>query len=550
MPKEMTLDQSAERVRKAVIRRGCSVTVGDIISETGLGAAEAKEALDRLIGTHEGVLRVNDRGELMYVFRQGCIRRDYRSWWSRHRDGIMRILKKFFKIVIFLVLVFYFILYLLIIILFLLSGRNNNSRSSNLSDLTFIIYLFWGGPSYDSRRPARDGKKRQPIYTRVYNYVFGPEEAPADPHAAKAECAQLIRARRGVITLEDWLCVSGQSREKCESDLARYTAEFEGTAEITEAGTLVYIFEDMMTTGSRKNDSMPAMCWRKPEKPLPLSGNVDGGDAMVVGLNVFNMCMSGVITYAMFAATQPGAETAGFAKSMSALITGEYGSYAWWIGLFPFIFSTLIFAGPLVRLPGNIKENRIRRETAIRKALLEVLFSRNNPRRRLSFNQVLPQIMCYLNSCSFTFSESKIADEAQKAYNAFCYDFRGEMTDSDDVEYEFKEFVDSEREAMKIRDKTHFENKSFGKSVFSTDNAEQERVEDEEARKALSDFDRALSGKQARAEDAVIEAPQVSSALHDWGNSMNGSDAGRGSYDNGYGSQNGAGQDRTHRSER
>ncbi len=118
------------------------------------------------------------------------------------------------------------------------------------------------------------------------------------------------------------------------------------------------------------------------------------------------------------------------------------------------------------------------------------------------------------------------------------------MTDSDDVEYEFKEFADSEREAMKIRDNAHFEKKTFGKSVFSTDNAEQEKVEDEEARRALSDFDRSLRGKQARAEDAVIEAPQVSSALHDWSNSMNGS------YDNGYGSQDGAAQGRTHHSER
>lgn len=543
MPKDMTLDQSAERVRKAVIRRGCSVTVGDIISETGLGAAEAKEALDRLIGTHEGVLRVNERGELMYVFRQGCIRRDYRSWWSRHRDGIMRILKVFFKIVIFLVLVVYFIIYLCILLALLQSNRNN-SRSSDSFDLGFMIYLFWGGPSYDSGRMTKDGRKRQPIYARVYNYVFGPEEAPADPHAAKAECAQLIRARRGVITLEDWLRVSGQSREKCESDLARYTAEFEGTVEITEAGTLVYIFEDMMTSGSRANESMPAMCWRKPEKPRPLSGNIDGGDAFVVGLNVFNMCMSGIIMYLMYTVTQPDAETTGFVASAAALMTEEYGSYAWWLGLFPFIFSTLIFAGPLVRLPGNIKENRLRRQTAIRKALLETLFSRSNPRRRLSFKQALPQIERYLDMCSFKYSESEIADEAQKAYNEFCYDFRGEMTDSDDVEYEFKEFADSEREAMKIRDNAHFEKKTFGKSVFSTDNAEQEKVEDEEARRALSDFDRSLRGKQARAEDAVIEAPQVSSALHDWSNSMNGS------YDNGYGSQDGAAQGRTHHSER
>ena len=83
MTDQITLKDSEqiERIRQAVLRRGCSVTVGDIMSETGLNSDDAKAGLSKLIGTHEGVIRVSETGEMIYVFKSGCIRRDERSWW-------------------------------------------------------------------------------------------------------------------------------------------------------------------------------------------------------------------------------------------------------------------------------------------------------------------------------------------------------------------------------------------------------------------------------------------------------------------------------------
>ena len=152
MAEEVVLGQNVERARQAVLRRGGKVTIGDIMSETGLGNYEAKEALDRMIEVYEGVMRVSDNGELLYVFKSGCIRRDHRSWWQRNKDAIISVLKKIFKVILFLVLVVYFIIYLLILLAILTSGRNN-SRSSGSGDLlAWGMYIFWGtGFGDDSR---------------------------------------------------------------------------------------------------------------------------------------------------------------------------------------------------------------------------------------------------------------------------------------------------------------------------------------------------------------------------------------------------------------
>ena len=71
MAEEVVLGQNVERARQAVLRRGGKVTIGDIMSETGLGNYEAKEALDRMIEVYEGVMRVSDNG--MYSPRSSFV---------------------------------------------------------------------------------------------------------------------------------------------------------------------------------------------------------------------------------------------------------------------------------------------------------------------------------------------------------------------------------------------------------------------------------------------------------------------------------------------
>ena len=474
-------------VRRAVIRRGCSVTIGDIVSETGLDTETAKSCLNKLISTHEGVMRVSDSGELLYAFSNGCIQRDQRSWWDRNKKKIYKGVKAVFKVVIFLFLLIYFIIYMCILLAML--SQNRNSRSSG-SGFNTAIWFFWGGGRrrYDD---VSDGKKKEPIYTRVYNFMFGPEEPEKDPLKLQSQCAQLIRARNGVITVEDWMMVSGQSREKCESDLARYTAEFDGDAEILENGTLVYVFPDVMKSmKSGKRETMPTPAWETLESPRKLSGNSGGGNAMVIGLNLFNLIMAWACTSIIPQILADQAAQTGQTVS----VMGD--STFLWLGLIPLVFSILIFAVPLFRLPVNIKENRRRRKEAVRKSLLSAIF---DEKKGASFKVSRTNAVSAMN---MRLQKKGLKAATDDEYNAAMADICSELGGAFDPKdlnatYAFPDMELRLTEAGNKRQQLDLKSQQVGRVVFSTDNSEYDAIEADNAKHDLDDFDRILSGEKA-----------------------------------------------------
>ena len=537
MAEEVELGQNVERVRRAVLRRGGSVTVGDIMSETGLGNFEAKEALDKMIGTYEGVLRVSEGGDLLYVFKSGCIRRDYRSWWQRNKDTIVSIIKKIFKVIIFLVLVVYFIIYLVILLTILFASRNED-RSSNDDSSIFLwgVYVCWGSWGDDRTRVRRRGgksaEKKQPLYTKVYNFVFGPEEPKEDPLAAKTKCAQLIRARRGVITLKDWVLISGQEREKCESDLARYTAEFEGNVEITKSGSIIYTFENMMQSGDGKAAEAPNLCWKDVVRRRPLSGNIQGGDGAVIGLNLFNMAFASFITfqYAAYIAGSSGGEMSSWDAALHLVKQGDTSFI--WLGLFPFVFSTLIFVGPLVRLPGHIQENYRRMRVVIRKALLQELFnaSRQQGEHRLALSKCVDRANELLESSGFHPS-SVPSGYIREEFNKLCDEFNGEMLPDADITFTFPELEESHREVQELRNKLRYDMRVFEGAAFSTDGDEQSEIEERELRSEFDKFSAALNASTNQSSSSDADRPGAGRST-------------RGSYDGGYGMDGRSSDDR------
>ena len=474
-------------VRRAVISRGCSVTIGDIVSETGLDTETAKSCLNKLISTHEGVMRVSESGELLYVFSNGCILRDERSWWERNKKQIYKGVKAVFKVIIFLFLLIYFIIYMCILIALL--SQNRNSRSSG-DGFSTAIWFFWGGGGrrYDD---VSSGKKKEPIYTRVYNFMFGPEEPEKDPLALQSKCAQLIRARNGVITVEDWMMVSGQSREKCESDLARYTAEFDGDAQILENGTLVYVFPDVMKSmKSGKRERMPKPAWENLEAPRKLSGNSGGGNAMVIGLNLFNLIMAWACTSIIPQILADEAMKTGQAVS----VMGD--STFLWLGLIPLIFSILIFAVPICRIPGNIKENRRRRKEAVRKSLLSAIFDeRHGAITKVNRTNAISAMNMRLQKQGLKIATD---DEFNEAMADICNELGATFTPGDfNATYSFPDIEMRLAEADRKRQQLDLKSQDVGRVIFSTDNNEYDDIEADNAKHDLEDFDRILSGSRA-----------------------------------------------------
>ncbi|MBQ8036713.1 MAG: hypothetical protein IJ268_06955 [Proteobacteria bacterium] len=483
-----------ERVRQAVLRRNCSVTVGDIIAETGLNHDDARAALTALMATHEGTMHVSDTGELAYQFTDGCTLRDERSWGTRNKEAVFKLLKLSFKVVLAAVLIIYFVIYMLIAACFFarLGDRQRNDgifgQTAYPTGFAGLIWFFWGvgGQSYEARW---NGEKNIPIYERFYQFVFGTEREDTDPLEDRTRCAQLIRAKRGIITAYDWLMVTGKPLKDCENDLARFTAEFNGTVEILENGTLCYCFEDLMKSSksdaSQPNDSKPPQnAWLNLDAPIPLCGSQSGS---VCVFNAINLIMSLIFIKAgpWIIALLVTLMTTQYGQNFHAAVEA-YQPVSLWLGSIPFAFSLLIFVAPLCRLPNNRRINKIRRERAIRKALLPSVFSPTLAAPRFTLKQAFNNVAASFKHANFP---APYMDEVYQALNEISHEFDAERDVEEHAYFNFRSFFQKTTEVAQEREKRALDKQAFGNVAFSTDSDEQSELDHSNA---MRDFDKKL----------------------------------------------------------
>ena len=463
-----------ERVRQAVIRRGGSVTVGDIVTETGFSPDTAETALRSLITTHEGVMRVSETGEILYAFTPNCISRDYRSWWERSRAAVFKGFKVLCKILIMLVLVVYFIIYMAILIALVCS--NKNSRGIRI-DFGYMFWIFWGRGGSSSQR-----EKKEPLYTRVYNFIFGPEKVEEDPMALQRDFAQLVRSKEGVITVEDWMIVSGHTLAACESEIARYTAMYDGEARICEDGTLVYVFADLLKSANKHElRQMPRPAWERLEQKLPMTGN--SSNVAVILLNIFNLVMSCIFLFGGISILNDPATASAYAADPELMAMAHHSFV--WLGIVPFIFSMLVFAGPLIRLPGNIKENHRRRQDNIRKVVLENV---ENARMGATVNASAAIRAVNAGLRHMELKEANV-DEVNGVLAEIANDMSAEPVD---MGYRFDDLVTHTEKAMQVRHALKLGDQDLGRVIFSTD-SEDEEAERNAQSAELDAFDRELA---------------------------------------------------------
>ena len=487
----LTKTERLERVRQAVIKRGGSVTVGDVVSETGFDPMESESALKSLITTHEGIMKVSENGEILYAFTPNCISRDYRSWWERSKETVFKIFKLLCKILIMLVLVVYFIIYVLLILAVLFSGKGRNVNIN----FGYIIWAFWG------HGESTQQEKKEPLYTRVYNFIFGPEKEKEDPMALQRDFVKLVRSKEGVITAEDWMVVSGHLLPECESEIARYTAIYDGEAKICNDGTLVYVFRDLMKSAKKGElTQMPAPAWQRLEHKLPMTGN--SSNVAVILLNVFNLIMAFIILAGGMSILEDPAYAYEFAADPAALESLQ--TLITWLGTVPFIFSTLVFLGPIIRLPGNIKENRRRRRDNIRKVVLENV---ENARMGATVNG-----SAALKAVNHGLRRTDLKEANVSEVNSVLEDIALDMTAETVANgYRFDDLVVHTERANQVRHELRLANQDLGRVIFSTDSNDaeaQKNAEDVE----LETFDREMSRghvQQSRLSDQASWADPV-----------------------------------------
>jgi hypothetical protein len=371
------------KVLGAFRRQRGGATVADIAARTALPLAEVKELVPRAADEYSARLEVTQSGEICYSFPRG-FRSRFRGpgpALARFFDRAGEFLKKAgvlaFKVWIMVMLVGYFALFMLLALAAVLlslaarsSGSNGRSRGSGLGGfylgtriLDLVIRLWFYSEltrSLDGRprRSGTAGAKKNPLHRAIFSFVFG----DGDPNQGWEETEKkaliaYIQSHRGVISLPEYMVITGKSPAEAESALMAFCAAFNGSPEATGEGTVVYRFDELLRRADKADRSFggasaPLKRLKSFSKILPRANRwfarINGVNLVFGGYFLWNALSTGAIL------TELHLRNASFLYGMSYLLLGQIiprplPFITWGLGLVPLVFSFLFWLIPALR---------------------------------------------------------------------------------------------------------------------------------------------------------------------------------------------------------
>lgn len=385
---ELPETEYRRRLIPALRKLGGHVTVGDVVTETGLPSEQTENLMRVLLAEYGGHLAVDKNGELLYRFPPSMTKR--RSRGERFKAALRRVAEAaymafqfLFKVSIMVVLIGYFILFLVIFVLVLvaaLAALFKDSDSDVGLDIGFdwifdLLFWFWwvSPPTYTYpepvRRPRRTvrKKRKRPFYKDVFAFVFGEEEEKPDPLADKRRILDFIRDHQGRMTAADLVALTGCTLAEADEQLLKLMVDYQGDVEVTEEGILVYTFDRLMPTlqAGDRGEQRWAYCWEQPEKMGVLNQNSPSTNGWIIFFNLFNLAWASFFTFLMFSSGQE-------------MMEGEAIAFGWpiriFLSIFPLVFSILFFLIPILRKIKLNRENARRAERNRRRRWLAYLY--------------------------------------------------------------------------------------------------------------------------------------------------------------------------------
>jgi hypothetical protein len=262
---DFNMERVKGRLRQALKENRNELAAADLEARTGLPKYQVEQGIKVLTDECRGQLRVTESGELLYYFPEG-LRSQLRGFGPAARRFlrsaarvVARAATALFKVWIVVMLVGYFVLFLGLTLLAVLAsfaasvaGRGQR-RGGGGGLFSFfltvrVVELFiWLWLYSGTSRPKQS--RGRPLHKSVFAYVFGEGDPNRDYEERQRQYVLgFIRSRKGVITAEEYMGLTGKGYEEAQIDLNRYMLEFEGEPEVTEQGSLIYRFPELLRT--------------------------------------------------------------------------------------------------------------------------------------------------------------------------------------------------------------------------------------------------------------------------------------------------------------
>jgi hypothetical protein len=492
-------DYKVEAVRDRLAlefrKKGGESTVADLIARTGLPKYQVETEIRAVSDEFGARLRVTEGGDILYSFPQG-MRSRYRGagpalkrFWKSFKKGVVAVSSFVFKIWIVVMLVGYFVLFLALVLAALVgsvavsmsgskdskdrgrggSGIGGLYLASRLIDM-FIRIWFYGelfkSPEqryYErGRRMARD-KDRRPLHKAVFSFVFGDGD-PNEPwsETEKKAVTAFIQANRGVMTLEEFMVLTGYRPAEAEEAINRYLYEFEGSPEVTDAGTIYYFFPALLRRKDTRDGTFGSSVPMK--RLIAFSANPKKSNKWFCVFNAVNLLFG---SYFFFN---------GVTRGMPNIPTGSNVAvdfYTWVVALFiklninpfptitiglgavPLVFAVLFYLVPLLRSRRLSRTNESIKKQNLRKQIYSRVWANPSLVDPASFH---PET-----------EESKPADSASavRAVEELAA-WAGGDPDADGV-FSFPELIRRKEDVSKARASVNLADYSLGATVFDSD---------------------------------------------------------------------------------
>ncbi|MDR1072768.1 MAG: hypothetical protein LBL45_03740 [Treponema sp.] len=396
------------------------VTVADIVGRTGLPLVAVKDLMPKVADEYSARLQVTESGEILYSFPRG-FKSKYRglgvfmkNLFEKIGKGVTMVSSWFFKVWIMVMLIGYFALFMLLALAALVisigggSSNSSDSRSGRGGGLylasgifNFIMRIWFYSELTKSLDPYYYGSKQRrpksrPLHKAIFSFVFGDGNPSADWETREKQAViAYLQANKGVISLPEFIMLTGKKRSDAEEAVSAYCAEFGGSPEATDDGTVVYRFDELLARFDVRDRSFGGS---SPIKPLErFSANKTGMNAWFCIINGVNALFGGYYLYNALNTGAVGIVTAiaRNGEKVSHFVsraTGEAASYLYGVtyalltgvsanplpvitiglGVVPLVFSALFWLIPALRARKVKKGNEA---TAIEN-LRKIAFSR------------------------------------------------------------------------------------------------------------------------------------------------------------------------------
>lgn len=473
----LTPDRSRDLVLSALRRLDGRATIGDITAATGLVRDEAERQLRALLEHRRGHLEVGSEGDLVYRFDRRLISREAEPLGARLRRLAWRGFVAGFKIWIMAMLLIYFVVFVALLLAALFAGNRDSDDGGGWSEGRgrrggglhlpmgdfWLWYWLWS-PDWGRRRRyygegygerGARGRKGPPFYRKVFAFVFGPDEPASTPADRDLEHLRFIRSRRGVVGVTDFVQYSGLTRAQADEELARLMAAHQGEVEVTDDGTITYLFPELMVSAHGPvRERVPVPAWQRLETRRPLTGNSSSTNVIIAGLNGFNLLAAAAAPVVIFPRLGIGGPTAEI-----ALI---------WV---PLAFSATFFAVPLLRMAGVARDNAQRGLRNVRRVILGLLSKQGTTNASGANGPVLDATEARHRVDDLLAGKLGAGTELTPVLDGFVAEFDGEVEIAPDgrMRLQLPQFRVQLEAARRVREQRALDQQQVGAIVFDTD---------------------------------------------------------------------------------